>query len=164
MMSKQDSRQNVSSWSDLVWVHGLTLLLILLIFLSGCGFGVGNPEDDVASGLNTEFSGDEVENLVEDYVSASGIDCGRFDESSSEQELKSGRACIRSALASCQDARFLYEETEENLFISFVRVNGCLLQIHAISDDSSRFVGERSASCSVLEEDELVELACEIAN
>lgn len=168
-------------WWDFLLINFFVILFLALIFfLSGCGTGIGNPT--ALSTPSEDMGGNESLNFntpIEEYGTSTapsqtnGVECGSFAETSTIQEVDEGRNCIRNALTSCQPARYLLDETlsNGNRFVSFVSVEvtnlaplSCQLRVHTVSNDSSRFIGDKEATCMELASNEIPELACDVVS
>lgn len=157
-------------------LKGLTIGVILLIWPGGCGTGTGNPEtaSTLAGGRDT---GADLLGPADDYMNSDaplqsgGIECGSFLNSADAASVEAGRQCIRDAFAACQPARYFFQEqtSDGKWFVSFVAVEvtstsplACQLNVHTVSEDPSRFVGDQTKTCSTLTEP--IELACGIGS
>jgi hypothetical protein len=175
MLSKSHS---TPTWLDLLLVNGLTILVILLIlFGGGCGIVTGNPEAREDAFGEGELAGepspapDSFGVPLEEFRVSSGSSCGSFNDGSTASAIEGGQQCIRTALTNCTASKYLIDQTNTNgqRFVSFVEVKvtstsplSCEVAIHTVSSESSRFVGDKRASCTSISVAEPIELACGI--
>ncbi|MFH1262128.1 MAG: hypothetical protein V1495_01615 [Pseudomonadota bacterium] len=148
------------------------VLLILALF-GACGLMTGNPENQgsAAAPDNTAFLDPSSDYLkAQAAKTADTTDCGYFTGQSTSTELATGRQCIQDAFAACTSAFYLFDDTTTNnkRFAAFLAVekpansSSCSVTVHAVSTDSSRFVGDQTKSCSALSDP--IEVSCGIGS
>jgi hypothetical protein len=174
MTPSTNSTSNSSAWTAMANRIGI---LGLLALIGACGLMTGNPENQAASpnGLGGSVpSNDAFLDPSSDYLkaqeakTADTTDCGYFTGQSTSTELSAGRQCVRDALGACKAAFYLFDDTTTNnkRFAAFVAIvkpadgSSCSVTVHAVSTDSTRFVGDQTKNCSTLSDP--IELSCEV--
>ena len=112
--------------------------------------------------------------LLQQFAENDAPSCGSFTQDSDPISVEAGRDCIRDALETGEEKKFLLDETLENdaRFVSYVAVEilteeektTYLLRVHTVSSDVERYLGDAETACTELEPDELIELACGIGS
>ena len=141
-----------------------------LSLLAACGTGVGNPGiEHTFTGLD-DFSFEEIVmeyEQVRDDPAIGAVDCGAFDEESTSTKIQAGEACIRQALAACEPAIYLFDQTNPSgtriaSFVSVVLTNdSCVARVHAVSTDPTVYYGSYVGYCLDLPSNESIVFACQ---
>ncbi len=145
--------------------------LCLVTILSACGTIIGNGITDPTGPSSSPISGPPLDyNIaIEEYEQNTSADCGSFTENNSVSEIDAGRQCIRDALETCTESKYLYNKhnTDSSRFVSFVSVeqtqpDECRLRVHTISNVAPNPIGNKIKTCTTIEPNEIPEVACGI--
>jgi hypothetical protein len=149
------------------------IVVLLLVPLGACGTLIGNGIDPtsgvpnpIPSIITLDFNAP-----ISEFQQSNFPSCGDFYETTSPAVLEAGRQCIRDALESCTEKKYLYDKRNTNgsRFTSFVSVEEtdpgiCRLRVHTVSDVQPGDIGDREEICTSIDDDEIPEVACGIGD
>ena len=146
-------------------------LVSLLLLITACGTGIGNGIFDPTGGgpsaspsqINLNFN-----RPIQDYIESDFADCGDYYVTTAQSQINAGRQCIRDALDTCTESKYLLDKQNANgsRFTSFVSIQettpgNCQIRVHTVSSVESNF-GDQEATCASFDDNLIPELACGI--